>query len=213
MNWLSLSGWAMEKSSLTDLLPRDSQVTEVDYHFFSNGLFPDKQDLESLIPEGPYSMVCYSMGTLSALELCGFKLPERLICISGFAHFPGDGRDGKRRKLNILQMIKGIKNDSAKTLNDFTKQAGLKMPTPEFINEDNLIKGLELLKDGDMCLAAQNNNLKLLSIYGSEDRIVSKPINDQLMTDRGECQKVVLAGGHGIIQTHVNKIQDLIRNF
>jgi hypothetical protein len=213
MNWLSLSGWAMEKCSLSSLLPQNSKVTEVDYHFFDDASFPDDRELEKFIPEGPYNIICYSMGTLTALKLCLIKKPEKMISICGFTHFPGCGREAKRRKLNILQMIKGLKNNPTKTLEDFSIQAGLQLPELKFINQANLIKGLELLKDADTSLASQGVNIKLLSIYGNNDLIVPEAITDQMVPDHGNRQKVCLTGGHGIVQTHVNNIQELIRNF
>lgn len=213
MNWLSLSGWAMEKSSLSSLLPHDSKITEVDYHFFDDGSFPDDRELEEFIPEGPYNIICYSMGTLIALKLCLIKKPEKMVSICGFTHFPGFDREAKRRKLNILQMIKGLKNNPTKTLKDFSVQAGLQLPQLKLINQSSLIKGLELLKNDDMSLASQGENIKLLSIYANNDLIVPEAITDQIVTGNGNRQKACLAGGHGIVQTHVNNIQELIRNF
>ena len=210
MNWISLPGWATDKSILTPLLPPEHSIEEIDFNFFNESPFPSVEHIASQLPES-YGIICYSLGTLVALKLSKIKLPEQIICIGGFSHFPGTGALSKRRKLQIRQMMKGIRIGAHKTVLDFCTQAQLKMPQYDYLNENNLLKGLELLKDCDMSQASESETLNIFSIYGNEDNIVPEVVSQQLMVGNGKRKMVKINGGHGIIHTHADTVKELIK--
>ena len=206
MKWLCFSGWAVEPGLLKSIAPADD-VIEVDYNFFKEGAFPE---IEQVIPKEPYSILCYSMGTLHALEAALLFPPQEIVSIAGFASFAGFGKDAKKRRLLILQMIKGLKKSSEKTVNDFRRKAGLNNFNTSMFNTDNLIKGLELLKDCDMSQAL-NSELKLTLISSDNDEIVPAHISSQLLSGPGEKRLSILRGSHGAWQNNKEEIARIIQ--
>ena len=202
MKWLCFPGWAVEFGHLRAMAP---EAEEINYHFYSEGSFPE---IENFIPSVPYSILCYSMGTLHALKAAQISRPEKIVSIAGFAHFPGKGDDAKRRKLLIMQMIRGLKSNPVKTVKDFSLKAGLEPPSCDEFNTNNLIKGLELLKDCDMSQAL-NNNLNLTLISSDNDTIVPGHISKQLLSGEGCREHITIQGSHGAWQSKMEKIREI----
>ena len=208
MKWIGLPGWATNKNILSSLIP-DNQIELVDYNFYSEKDFPSINQVASLISGEEYGIICYSMGSLLALELSQIKKPKLIISMGGFCHFPGYDQNSKRRRLIIMQMLKGLKRDPAKTISDFNLKAGLTSLPQEYLNVNNLSKGLELLKDGDMSQALKSE-LDIISICAKEDEIVPDYISKQLLQGPGKRKAVFVSGNHGFVQNQEN-IQEIIK--
>ncbi|NQZ59824.1 MAG: hypothetical protein HRT88_20420 [Lentisphaeraceae bacterium] len=76
MKWICLPGWATEPQLLSDLLPESAEKIEIDFNFFHDEAFPAVNEIQQHIPDEDYGIICFSMGTLFALELCKIKQPK-----------------------------------------------------------------------------------------------------------------------------------------
>ena len=79
MKWICLPGWATEPQLLSDLLPESAEKIEIDFNFFHDEAFPAVNEIQQHIPDEDYGIICFSMGTLFALELCKIKQPKPLL--------------------------------------------------------------------------------------------------------------------------------------
>ena len=132
------------------------------------------------------------------------ELIQKVILIGGFTYFPGED---KRRKLKISLMIRGLKKNPEKVLTDFYKEAELPEQSHDKINVNNLIRGLELLRDCDMSHALLNNDTKLYTIHGDQDSIVPEELNRMQFKDS---KHFSLEGNHSIILTKAKEIKKII---
>ena len=204
MKWLCFPGWAQKSGKLSSTLKGTS--TEVDYNFYSTGKFPSIKDH---IPDEPYSILCYSMGTLHALEASLLKKPERIVAIGGFAYFPGHGGETRMRKLLIAKMIQGLKTRPEKTLKDFYLKAGLPEWSFQGYNTVNLSLGLELLKECDMSQALERE-LNITLIASENDEIVPSHISQKLLEGPGQRENMSIPGNHGAWIENISEIRRIL---
>ena len=136
-------------------------------------------------------------GDLKALELSQNKLPHRIISICGFPSFCNDD---KRRKMQINLMLRGLKKDPLKVLNDFRSTAQLTKTEVQKWNLENLEKGLLSLRDLDFSNVSETRKLDILLIEGIQDAIVPDNISQRLLTGPGNRQSISVEGSHGIIR-------------
>ena len=198
MKCLCIPGWATSPDIFSDLLPDNLISEEVDFNFFNDLGFPENEEKEI------DTILCYSLGSLYALTLMERVKIQKVILIGGFTYFPGED---KRRKLKISLMIRGLKKNPEKVLTDFYKEAELPEQSHDKINVNNLIRGLELLRDCDMSHALLNNDTKLYTIHGDQDSIVPEELNRMQFKDS---KHFSLEGNHSIILTKAKEIKKII---
>ena len=199
MKYLCIPGWATNPDIFSDILP-DKLISEaIDFNFFNDLDFPHEKEDKNID-----TVICYSLGSLYALELIGKAKVQKVILIGGFTYFPGDD---KKRKLKINLMIRGLKQKPEKVLAEFYKEAGLPQQKHDKINVNNLIRGLELLRDCDMSHALLNNETKLYTIHGDQDSIVPEELNRMQFKNS---KHFSLEGDHSIILTKAEEIKKII---
>ena len=198
MNWLCIPGWGTEPDIFNKIIPEGTQAETLDLNFFNEEDFPDTSQKKV---DG---VICYSLGSLIGLELMELTSIKKAIFIGGFSFFPGED---KKRKLKINLMIRGLKKDPAKVLDDFYSEAGLPNLAGKEINVNNLIHGLELLRDCDMSHALCNNKSEIYTIHGDQDSIVPEKLNRMQFK---ESKHFSIEGQHSIILTQSNEVKKII---
>lgn len=198
MKWLCIPGWATGPGIFSNLLPKNTALKAIDLNFFNNEPFPKCDDSD---PEG---IICYSLGSLIALKLIEKRKTKKVIFIGGFSFFPGND---KKRSLKINLMIRGLKKTPEKVLADFYEEAGLPLTTHTKININNLIHGLELLRDCDMSHALYNSDTEIFTIHGAQDSIVPEELNRMQFK---ESKHYSIEGNHSIILTKADEIKKII---
>ena len=113
------------------------------------------------------------------------------------------------RKMKINLMLRGLKRDPAKVIGDFYTEAGLKQSIEKTLNVNNLIHGLELLRDCDMSHALCNTEAEIITIHGKDDVIVPEELNRMQFTNT-EKERYTLDGNHGIIQSKSPEIKKIL---
>jgi len=198
MKWLCIPGWATDPDIFSEIPPSNHDFQKLDFNFFNDQDFPDCEELNA---DG---IICYSLGSLIALQIMERKNIQKAIFIGGFTFFPGDD---KKRKLKISLMIRGLKKNPEKTLADFYAEAGLPQKSFTKINVTNLIHGLELLRDCDMSHALRNTNSEIYTIHGDQDSIVPEEQNRMQFKNN---KHFSLNGNHAIILSKSNEIKKII---
>lgn len=202
MSWLAIPGWATQPDIFSDILPENLDIEIINLNFDQEREFPEIKNKKH---DG---IICFSLGSLLALEAVQKNEAEKIVFISGFTHFPGfDKMTSRKRKMKINLMIKGLKRDSAKTLADFYSEAGLSIEPSTFNNVTNLIHGLELLRDCDMSHALKNTEAKIFTIHGKNDSIVPEELNRMQFNNETHFS---LSGDHGIIQSKSEEIKKIL---
>ena len=201
MKWLCIPGWATGTDIFEDIIPDEASCDVVELNFFNNDDFPEN------ITDGYQGIICYSLGSLLALGVSNIK---KIIFIGGFSFFPGvEAREAKMRKMKINLMIRGLKKNPEKTLEDFYTEAGLEVNVRKNLNVNNLIHGLELLRDCDMSHALCNTDAEIFTIHGKDDVIVPEELNRMQFTTIVK-ERFLIDGNHGIIQSQSPQIKKLL---
>ena len=204
MKWLAIPGWATSPDIFDLILPENLNVECVDLNFYEQPEFPDIKINEF---DG---IICYSLGSLLALKNIEESNIKKIIFIGGFTSFPGsDAKQSKLRKMKVKLMIRGLKKDPEKILRDFSEEAGLNFTEKATINVNNLIHGLELLRDCDMSHALYKTEAEIFTIHGKDDVIVPEELNDMQFKEKVS-QKYILDGNHGIIQNSSEEIKKIL---
>ena len=204
MKWLCIPGWATPPAIFNDLIPNKHQFHTLDLNFFNKDPFPE------ISLEGYEGLICYSLGSLLTLNSLEKSSLKKIVFIGGFTHFPGkDPKGSKLRKMKINLMLRGLKRDPAKVIGDFYTEAGLKQSIEKTLNVNNLIHGLELLRDCDMSHALCNTEAEIITIHGKDDVIVPEELNRMQFTNT-EKERYTLDGNHGIIQSKSPEIKKIL---
>ena len=204
MNWLCIPGWATSPDIFDSILPTELNIDRIDLNFFNKTEFPKLE-----IPSHD-CIICYSLGSLLALRSMNINNVKKIIFIGGFSSFLGsDLKQAKLRKIKISLMIRGLKKDPSKVLKDFYNEAGLNFNKKPTININNLIHGLELLRDCDMYQELCETEAEIFTIHGKGDVIVPEELNRMQFKDKVS-QRYVLDGGHGIIESRSDEIQKIL---
>lgn len=204
MSWLCIPGWATSPDIFDPILPADLNIDRVDLNFFSEGEF-------TKVTKSHYDcVICYSLGSLLALKLMNINDVKKIIFIGGFSSFLGsDIKQAKLRKIKISLMIRGLKKAPSKVLKDFYTEAELNFNEKPTINVNNLIHGLELLRDCDMYQELCNTEAEIFTIHGKDDVIVPEELN-RMQFEEKVSQRYILDGNHGIIESSSAEIQKIL---
>ena len=202
MNWLCIPGWATTPEIFNDIIPANIPFERFDFNFFNNKDFNTGQYIKT---EG---IICFSQGSLTALQIAQKSDIKRIIFIGGFTFFPGhDVKTGKLRKMKINLMIRGLKKNREKTLNDFYIEADLPLKAPTTFNVTNLIHGLELLRDCDMSHALTEIDSEIETIHAREDKIIPESLHKIQFKNARHYR---LKGNHGSFLSQPDELKQIL---
>ena len=206
MKWLLIPGWSTHPSIFSSYSKLFTDQVGYNWGFEESKNRTSDAEIAEILKDD-YSILCYSMGTLKALELSLTHKPKKIISIGGFASFCNNN---KRRAMHINLMLRGLKKDHKKILDDFAKNAQLSEPKSCKWNLSNLESGLISLRDDDFSTISKSSNLDILLIEGIQDAIVPNDISQKLLNGPGSRNSVQIDGGHGMVETNVNEISRII---
>ena len=208
MKWLLIPGWSTDTEIFSHYLDLLNENTTYSWGFSTDSQASKDEETLSFLNED-YSVLCYSMGILKALELSIQNPPKKIISICGFPSFCNSD---KRRTMQINLMIRGLKKNHQKVITDFRKTAGLSDVENKTWNVNNLAKGLVNLRDSDFSDSSETRKLDILLIEGIQDAIVPNNISQRLLTGPGNRQSISVEGGHGIIESQINEIRQILKD-
>lgn len=164
------------------------------------------------------NIIAWSMGTLRALEYIKGKVVNKLVLIAPTTDFMAT------MELKYLEsMIVGIKQNKIQTLKEFYRLNFIK--NSDFLNfveefekeiknmeEKELIRGLEYLRDTKIELVDFNNVKKVLIIRGKKDKIIPKNNSQNIIRDNPKAEVIEYNLGHNLIYKN-NHLKELVRSF
>lgn len=220
--WVCFPGWATDCQIFAPYIPQENRY-EIDYHYFSEGDFPDingiKKSIQNLNAEN-INFIGYSLGSMHALALAEFFPVKKMILFSPFKNFM-EREDRKaalflRKKIGLMQ--KQLKNSASGTINNFYTEASSpnkSLFSPhDFYNTQALHDGLECLKTYNIAESAKKRENQTLIFSGEDDSIV-----DQFQI---EAIKTLLSNpefhkkkntGHGIVLDSIEHCSRIIGSF
>ncbi|MCM8534433.1 MAG: hypothetical protein NE334_00695 [Lentisphaeraceae bacterium] len=208
MKWLLIPGWATAPDIFEPYLDLISSPLLYNWGFETNSSISDDERILNELEDNDFGIISFSMGCLKSLEISQKLKPKKLIFIGGFSNFCGTS-NRSQRQAQIGLMIKGLHSNPQKVLKRF--YLGSQINESQLkgeLNTDNLIKGLEKLKNDDF--SSISNSLKLENhlIQGIQDAIVP---NDIYQTIIGE-QTIVheIEGGHGMLDNNRESVRRLL---
>lgn len=203
MDWLCIPGWATTPDMFTNVMPEKSSFKTVDFNFFNDLAYPGE------LQANVQGIVCFSLGSLAALQLTTKIKIKKIVFLGGFTYFPGmQEKSARRRQMKINLMIREMKKNPLKVLNDFYQEAGLPAKKMTKMNTINLIHGLELLRDCDMSHVLAVTNSEVVTIHAKEDKIIPLEIhNKQFMSGK----HFLIEGNHGTFLSNPDKVKQILR--
>ncbi|MEN7973695.1 MAG: alpha/beta hydrolase [Verrucomicrobiota bacterium] len=207
---LLITGWAHGKEAVQPMA--DALAADYDIRILTGAQVLNDQS----IPSADH-IVTGSMGGLLAMEL----LPEscrKLVLISSTAKFCADEDYTCGTPERVLsRMIRQLKRNPEAVLEEFYKNVHYPhqpLPTNPSCTQDNLVSGLEYLRDSDVRAKVPNIEIPALLLHGADDRIIPCSAAEWLHSHLPDSRlRIIENDGHALPAHHFGAVMDEIRRF
>lgn len=219
-NWIVLGGWGIKPQIMSGIFGNEAHYLD------SNTVMPElldkdgtlKPDWKSIIlkywnrfSNKPLLVAGWSTGAVIAASIANLINPDYLVLLSPTLSFcrKENYRLGVRRSV-LQSMIKTIKTNKEKVIEDFLKACGIHCKFEVKYSETELIAGLKFLEQADLHFENKLPSNSIV-IHGTDDLII--PVDaGKLFSEQLKCSFFEINGPHAFFssQSESDRIKNII---